>query len=421
MEYQRVLLKQSVKQAMGQTRPRPAWITLLYLVVLFAGIYLFQRLLAPLDWWGTLSGYFFALMWNYDLTAAEALERLGEWIVGNGPQMIVAIVLGSLVISLVTYLWRSLMGVGYQGYCLAMVRGQNPGPGTIFCAFPRIGRVLLTRILTAIFLVLWALLFTVGFAVVGLLAGLLIQWLGTVGEVLGLLLILAGLVGYLVGLVWASLRYALADYVLLDQGVYGLTAIRRSKELMRGNVGQLFVLQLSFIGWYLLMIAAALVTALVAGWILVAQAAMLIQTGGNGVFTIAAMSMTLLLAFGVILLVEGIISLWLLPYLTGSVAKFYDFWKGDRPDPQGDWSVGGGSGTAKASGEDFPYAWLSGQQSGQPWMPPAPPEPPEPPTPPAPPTPPTPPAPPEPAVPEQEQQGRKEPPANRSGPNYPKY
>ena len=62
-----------------------------------------------------------------------------------------------------------------------------------------------------------------------------------------------------------------------------------------------------------------------------------------------------------------------------------------------------------------------GQQSGQPWMPPAPPEPPEPPTPPTPPPPPTPPAPPEPAVPEQEQQGRKEPPANRSGPNYPKY
>ncbi len=414
MEYQRALLKQSVRQAMGQTRPRPAWITLLYLVVLSAGTYLFQRLLAPLNWWGALMEYFLTLVWDYEMTTDEAMEHLGEWIVGNGPQIIVAIVLGSLVIFLVTYLWRSLMGVGYQGYCLAMVRGQNPGPGMIFCAFPQIGRVLLTRILAAIFVFLWNLLFIAGFAVVGLLAGLLIQWLGTVGEVLGLLLILAGLVGYLVGLVWASLRYALADYVLLDQGVYGLTAIRRSKELMRGNVGQLFVLQLSFIGWYLLMIAAALVIALVAGWILVAQAAMLIQTGGNGVFTIAAMSMTILLSFGVILLVEGIISLWLLPYLTGSVAKFYDFWKGCSPDPQGDWSMGRGGGTAEVSGEDFPYAWLSGQQSGQP-APPAPPAPPEPPAPP------TPPAPPEPAAPEQGPQGREKPPANRSGPSYPQY
>ncbi|HJH62359.1 MAG TPA: DUF975 family protein [Firmicutes bacterium] len=414
MEYQRALLKQSVRQAMGQTRPRPAWITLLYLVVLSAGTYLFQRLLAPLNWWGALMEYFLTLVWDYEMTTDEAMEHLGEWIVGNGPQIIVAIVLGSLVIFLVTYLWRSLMGVGYQGYCLAMVRGQNPGPGMIFCAFPQIGRVLLTRILAAIFVFLWNLLFIAGFAVVGLLAGLLIQWLGTVGEVLGLLLILAGLVGYLVGLVWASLRYALADYELLDQGVYGLTAIRRSKELMRGNVGQLFVLQLSFIGWYLLMIAAALVIALVAGWILVAQAAMLIQTGGNGVFTIAAMSMTILLSFGVILLVEGIISLWLLPYLTGSVAKFYDFWKGCSPDPQGDWSMGRGGGTAEVSGEDFPYAWLSGQQSGQP-APPAPPAPPEPPAPP------TPPAPPEPAAPEQGPQGREKPPANRSGPSYPQY
>ncbi len=420
MEYQRALLKQSVRQAMGQTRPRPAWITLLYLVVLSAGTYLFQRLLAPLNWWGALMEYFLTLVWDYEMTTDEAMEHLGEWIVGNGPQIIVAIVLGSLVIFLVTYLWRSLMGVGYQGYCLAMVRGQNPGPGMIFCAFPQIGRVLLTRILAAIFVFLWNLLFIAGFAVVGLLAGLLIQWLGTVGEVLGLLLILAGLVGYLVGLVWASLRYALADYVLLDQGVYGLTAIRRSKELMRGNVGQLFVLQLSFIGWYLLMIAAALVIALVAGWILVAQAAMLIQTGGNGVFTIAAMSMTILLSFGVILLVEGIISLWLLPYLTGSVAKFYDFWKGCSPDPQGDWSMGRGGGTAEVSGEDFPYAWLSGQQSGQP-APPAPPAPPEPPAPPTPPAPPAPPAPPEPAAPEQGPQGREKPPANRSGPSYPQY
>ena len=374
MGYQRAQLKQSVKQVMRQTRPRPIWMTLLYLVISAVGTGVIQQILSGLNWSSTIMSYYLTMLIN-GTDPDMAMDALLRWIFGNGVQMVLAIALGSLVVALVLYLWQSLMTVGFEGYCLAMSRGQNPGVSTLFCAFPRVGGVLLTRLLTGVFMFLWSLLFALGLVVVMILGA----GLATAVPFLGALVMFAGMIAYIVVLVWVSLRYALADYILLDQGVSGMQAIRRSKEMMRGNTGKLFMLELSFIGWYLVMFAVALVGILVMAVSMAAQVAVL---GNDSVGAMAAMAGTMLLTMGVIFVAELVISLWLQPYLTGSVARFYDFLLGRQPQKQGGWTAPGGGGQdpwdrngpeRRDAWDQSSYTWTAGQpgQSRETLNPPA--------------------------------------------------
>jgi uncharacterized membrane protein len=50
---------------------------------------------------------------------------------------------------------------------------------------------------------------------------------------------------------YKSYSYYLADFLLVDTGCGAVEAVKRSKELMRGRIWSLFVLRLSFIGWWL--------------------------------------------------------------------------------------------------------------------------------------------------------------------------
>ena len=71
---------------------------------------------------------------------------------------------------------------------------------------------------------------------------------------LAMLLMLAGMVAAIVMGVQASYRYAMSVYVLADQpGTRALACIRRSCEIMHTRKMELFGLQLSYIGWSLLL------------------------------------------------------------------------------------------------------------------------------------------------------------------------
>src|SRR5699024_9857344 len=150
-----------------------------------------------------------------------AVDALLRWIFGNGIQMILAIALGSLVVALVLYLWQSLMTVGYEGYCLAMSRGQNPGGSTLFCAYSQAGCVVLPRGVIGVFAFVRFTLFTLEL-VVDMILG---AGVATVMPFVGGLVMFAGMIAYMVGLGGVSLRYAVADYIRLDQGVSGMQAV----------------------------------------------------------------------------------------------------------------------------------------------------------------------------------------------------
>lgn len=110
----------------------------------------------------------------------------------------------------------AVIGVGFINYCLRVSRSQTASFGDIFDAFGIFFKVIWLNILQSVFVFLWS-----------------------------LLLIVPGIV--------ASYRYSMAVYILLDDPeLSALECIRRSKALTAGHKGELFVLDLSFIGWRML-------------------------------------------------------------------------------------------------------------------------------------------------------------------------
>lgn len=178
---------------------------------------------------------------------AQARESLrGNWGLAVGTFLVFGIVssavqivpkagiIGGLIIT-------GPMNVGMAIFALALSRGQRPRLGQIFEGFRQFGVALGAYLLMTLFVLLWS-----------------------------LLLIIPGII--------AAFAYSQIFYIIAEEpGIGPLQAIRKSKELMRGNKWKLFCLQLRFIGWWLLCI----------------------------------------LTFGI-----GI--LWLAPYMIISLAKFYD-------------------------------------------------------------------------------------------------
>ncbi len=108
------------------------------------------------------------------------------------------------------------MAVGLAHYFLRVTDRNNPQLGDLFAEFKNFGNTVLLTLLTGIFTFLWSLLFIIP----GIIAGL---------------------------------SYAMAPYIMAEHPEIGpMDALRMSKDMMRGNKGDYFLLHLSFIGWYLL-------------------------------------------------------------------------------------------------------------------------------------------------------------------------
>lgn len=180
---------------------------------------------------------------------------------------------------------------------------------------------------------MWSLLLGVGLVVV--IVAMVVIAAVTDMVVLPVLVMIVGVVAYEIGVVWVTMRYALADYALLDQNLSGMDAIRESRRLMQDNVGRAFVLQLSFIGWELLSIALWLtgIAALVIPISIQVAYGRVSDIGGM----IASAGVGLLIML-VMFLGGTILSLWLSPYRTGAMAKFYDWAKGAAPKGPAGWS-----------------------------------------------------------------------------------
>lgn len=118
--------------------------------------------------------------------------------------------------TIVVFLIAVGLGIGLTKLFLRISRNSDASVGTVFEGFKIYGRAFVMMLLEAIFIYLWS-----------------------------LLLVIPGIV--------ASYRYRMASYILLDDdSVSGLDAIRQSKEMMRGHKGELFIMDLSFIGWMIL-------------------------------------------------------------------------------------------------------------------------------------------------------------------------
>jgi len=356
MGFDRVQLKQSAKQAMRNQRPRPMLITLLFIVLVGIGSEIVGGIL------GTASG-------SSDMTAeyAQAVLRYEDpasaiqyVMLSFGPQQLaLALSVGVFLSGVITSLWEGFMQVGYANFCLGTVRRQQPQTGALFSHFPRWAGVLLTTFLAGLFRSLWSLLLGAGLAVAMIVSILLLSEI----EVLLALLMVVFYVAFLLGLVWIFLRYAMVDFVVADQGLTGMDAIRESKRLVRenGNTGRLFILELSFIGWYLLeaLLACAAFIGAVMGSLAVFGSVMgepLLPAG------VGVIGLVIMVAAAIVM---AVLALWLRPYTTGAEALFYDWARGvDVTHPSAGVGGDGGWGQPAPPQEHYDYTWNSGSSSG---------------------------------------------------------
>lgn len=127
-----------------------------------------------------------------------------------------------LFVSILTWLMSMVLGAGYVFYCMAVRRGERAEYITLFDGFSFVGRIIGLNIVMGIFIALWSMLF-----------------------------VIPGII--------AAYRYRFALYNLLENPDMGIMeALDRSKEQTYGYKGQLFLLDLSYLGWGLLAILPAL-------------------------------------------------------------------------------------------------------------------------------------------------------------------
>lgn len=354
VEYNRVQLKRDVKQAMRDTRPRPMLVALLFGIVVSVGTGIINGILGRLLT-GGMGDYSTMLLYYIQrgYEADEAIEQVLLDLMSRGPSVVAAVAVGGVVTSILVSLWQSTMNVGYEGYALSMVRRENPDTSRVFCAFPRIGGVLVTRILVGVFTALWTLLLFAIFMAVSFAVIALSMAVGS--ELLMILFLVPSAVALFLGVIWVTLRYALTDYALLDQNLSGMDAVRESKRLMRGNTGKAFVLQLSFIGWYLLLFAIIYLGIFLALIPIVTALA-----AGNSSGLIASSSFALIIIIAAVI-GGSVLMLWLRPYETGAMAEFYDWARSDVGGVSGGW---GHDTTPGGWGGPTDYSWKSGPSSG---------------------------------------------------------
>ena len=121
---------------------------------------------------------------------------------------------GAMVLCAVILILRIVLNAGYESWCLQAARGQKPPIRAVFDGFTWFARVLIL------------------YVVRGALTGV-------------------GLLLFVVPGVWLFCRYRLALYAFFDDPSLGVVgALRRSAELTRGHIGEVFLLSLSFIGWF---------------------------------------------------------------------------------------------------------------------------------------------------------------------------
>lgn len=189
----RVQLKMDAKAAMQQANPHPVLVTLVYLVILTAVNFVVSMM-------SGFSSLFTVLVTDPDAAAAISLGML----------------VPSLLLSLAATLVIGFIQMGYTAYTLRVVNRQPAGINDLFAYARYCLKIWGLTIVMGIFVMLWSLLF----------------WF-------------PGIIAYY--------RYSQAFYILAENPEKGIMdCINESKAMMYGHKMDKFVLDLSFILWYLL-------------------------------------------------------------------------------------------------------------------------------------------------------------------------
>ncbi len=157
---------------------------------------------------------------NFEVNLGDMKESFASLTPQWGPQ-IVGIVTGvvlvavaiALVFAVAYFILSSVALVGYAQFNLDLIDRKEAQISTVVSRFPQWKKLAVTNLLRSLYIFLWTLLF-----------------------------IIPGIV--------ASYSYAMTSYILAEHPeLTAKEAIARSKQMMEGNRGRLFCLEISFIGW----------------------------------------------------------------------------------------------------------------------------------------------------------------------------
>ena len=200
MRLDRVGLKRNAKDIMRSHSPGVYLVALLLLAIFYVLEYLSTRLAVP----GLTQDVV------RQLQRGVVTERVIRQITETQPSFF------SDLLNIAIWALTILLTVGFSAFCLNISRGLEAGPGTLFDGFGNFLRLLWLNVLIGIFVFLWSLLF-----------------------------VIPGIV--------AAYRYSMAVYIMLDDPTRpALDCIRESKAITAGHKGELFALDLSFLGWFIL-------------------------------------------------------------------------------------------------------------------------------------------------------------------------
>ena len=217
-----------------------------------------------------------------------------------------------LFFTLLLTLYSVVMDFGYKIWCLRAWRRDEANFATLIDGFGMAGHVLMMEIHIFVRLFGWCLLPMVP-------ATVIISSVNSL-EVMVLLMELFtfALIPYLY---FIRLRYALTPYLLMDRPERGAAAaVRESVNLMRGWKMELFKLDLSFLGWYVLEWGLTILAQVI---FLIPTLLGILQSGATPetLLTLAA-GTTAGSLVGLLLCLP--VELWLLPYTGLARAGFYD-------------------------------------------------------------------------------------------------
>ena len=240
MFFDRITAKQEAKRIIRETHPSPVLVTIAYLLLTTGLGYLV----------GIFSTNPFSDAMAYVLEGYDPVQ-VYAYVFGGGGAII------SIFISILLGLYNTVMAFGYSSYILSVSRREESGYRSLLDGFGMIVKVVVLDLVTSLVVALGIMFFVVP----------------------GIIL---------------SYSYAMAVFCLLeDPDISVLEAMRRSRQMMRGQKMHLFVVQLSFFGWVLLVTAVS---------------GLLFALVGEGASV----------AF------ETVFHFWLTPYMSIVTAQFYN-------------------------------------------------------------------------------------------------
>lgn len=200
MEMNRPAIKQEARNLMGSASPNPILVGLVFVLI----IYVLNTLCVKLTGVQvSVSDYSNALI-SGDYGYFEDIVR--DYHPGAF----------AVILDIALRLTTVVVSAGFVIFCMNTARHMSCGYGNLLDGFGIFFRIIWLDILISIFIALWS-----------------------------LLLVVPGII--------AAYRYRMALFLLLDNPEKSaLACISESKRMMTGHKAELFVMDLSFIGWYIL-------------------------------------------------------------------------------------------------------------------------------------------------------------------------